>query len=571
MRRLVLLAAFAAAVVGVCCDAYGMSIADAKLLPDNSQVSLTGKVVSCAGSGFFYLEEDNRSSGVRVEKQAHGLTAGMRADVAGTINTKTGKERYIAASSAVQNGNGTVVPLSVSNKYIGGDDWFYNPTTGAGQRGASGTSGLNNVGLLVKIWGRFDQMDPTTFTVDDGSGMYIKCTVPQGFFLYSGWEYAAVTGAVGLYKLNSTVFLPVIAVTSVDVLLPTHAISIPGAPAGSLRPALSVPYAYSTSGAACSHGHPVEYSFDWGDGASSPWSTSTSAIHAWDTLGAKTVRVSARCQIAPSVTAISDGTTVEVQTSPCEMIYIPAGTFLMGTPGTGGDENPQHSVYLSGYWIGKYEVTRGEYRQFMDAGGYSNPAYWSSDGWSWKGSRTQPDYWAAQQTWGYPPGPFTQTDNHPVVGLRYYEAEAFCNWAGGHLPTEAQWEKAARWTGSYPNVCPWGDTWDSQKCNNWDDTLYPGYQTAPVGSYPSGASPYGCQDMAGNARELCLDWYYQWYYYEPPPGGWVDPQGPSSGTYRVLHGGSFYTSLSDCRCAARYWFYSPGGSTRFDVGFRLTR
>ena len=87
-----------------------------------------------------------------------------------------------------------------------------------------------------------------------------------------------------------------------------------------------------------------------------------------------------------------------------EMVYIPAGSFLMGNNGSEpyswDDELPQHSVYLSGYWIAKYEVTRGEYRRFIEAGGYSNPAYWSSAGWSWKvsNSRTEPRYWAAEQT-----------------------------------------------------------------------------------------------------------------------------------------------------------------------------
>lgn len=143
-------------------------------------------------------------------------------------------------------------------------------------------------------------------------------------------------------------------------------------------------------------------------------------------------------------------------------------------PASSADELPQHSVNLSGYSIGKYEVTRGQYRQFMNAGGYTNPAFWSSAGWAWKGTRTEPDYWAASQDWEYPYGDgsgwFTQTDDYPVVGITYYEAEAFCNLAGGHLPTEAQWEKAARWTGSYPNVYPWGDVWDAEKCNSRDDT-----------------------------------------------------------------------------------------------------
>ena len=273
------------------------------------------------------------------------------------------------------------------------------------------------------------------------------------------------------------------------------------------------------------------------------------------------------------------------------LIYIPAGRFLMGNSGVGDDavygnsnEFPQHSVNLSGYWIGKYEVTRGEYRQFMNAGGYSNSSYWSSDGWSWRvgTGRTEPDYWAASQDWydgcGHCSYAFTQTDNHPVVGVSYYEAEAFCNWAGGHLPTEAQWEKAARWTGSHPNVYPCGDTWDAEKCNNWYDhnAAGGGYemnQTAPVGSYPSGASPYGCQDMAGNAFERCKDWYGYSYYSQTPPGGWSDPQGPVSGEHRVMRSGgwSYYGDLYYLRCAYRNLDgYGPSYDW-YDYGFRLAR
>jgi len=271
--------------------------------------------------------------------------------------------------------------------------------------------------------------------------------------------------------------------------------------------------------------------------------------------------------------------------APMEMIYIPAGSFLMGTPDSYASyhaefEHPQHSVTLSGYWIGQHEVTRGEYRQFMNAGGYTNSAYWSTDGWSWKGSRTQPSlYWADSQEWGS--GWFTQTDNHPVVGVSYYEAEAFCNWAGGHLPTEAQWEKAARWTGTHPNIYPWGDAWDVEKCNTFLDHQGAGggylkFQSAPVGSYPSDVSPYGCQDMAGNVFEWCKDWFAIGYYSQIPTGGWIDPQGPEwfdSSTWRVLRGGSWYTpdfgEGVSTRCASRFdWhpsFYS------FDGGFRLAR
>ena len=272
-----------------------------------------------------------------------------------------------------------------------------------------------------------------------------------------------------------------------------------------------------------------------------------------------------------------------------DMITIPAGPFQMGNNGHEGYSNsnelPQHQVQLSEYQIGKYEVTRGEYRRFMTAGGYQNPAYWSADGWAWRGAsnRTQPDYWVPQQNWGSPPGTFTQTDAYPVVGVTYYEAEAFCNWAtassccGGapfHLPTEAQWEKAARWdvATSTPRTYPWGDLWDVSRCNNYYDTLFPRYQTAPVGSYinPSGASPYGCKDMAGNVWEWCKDWYGSAYYSQTPPGGWVDPQGPTTGSYRVLRGGGWSNDVPYCRCAYRYGL-NPPYLTDYGVGFRLAR
>ena len=238
-----------------------------------------------------------------------------------------------------------------------------------------------------------------------------------------------------------------------------------------------------------------------------------------------------------------------------EMIYIPAGSFLMGNNGSEpysyNDEFPQHSVYLSGYWIGKYEVTRGEYRRFMAATGRAAPAYWD-----------------AVQDWGT--GSFTQTEDHPVVGVTWYDAEAYCAWAGGHLPTEAQWEKAARWTGSYPNVYPWGNVWDAEKCNNWYDHNsagggYQRYQTAPVGSYPSGASPYGLQDMAGNVWEWVADWYVSY------PGS-TSPF-DYTGSYRVLRGGSWSYGADDydyTRCANR-GNTDPNYGGWNGSGFRLAR
>ncbi|MCX6344390.1 MAG: formylglycine-generating enzyme family protein [Armatimonadetes bacterium] len=262
-----------------------------------------------------------------------------------------------------------------------------------------------------------------------------------------------------------------------------------------------------------------------------------------------------------------------------EMINIPAGSFLMGTPKSFAathleNEHPQHSVTLSAYSIGKYEITRGQYREFMKAGGYSTQSYWSTAGWSWKvsNSRTEPSYWTAAQTWTTGQT-FTQTDNHPVVGVTYHEAEAFCNWAGGHLPTEAQWERAASWTGTHANIYPWGDVWDAEKCNNYNDHNsagggYQRYQTALVGSYPSGASPSGCLNMAGNVWEWCKDRYGDNYYYQSPTS---DPQGTTSvgGGFHVLRGAGWYGADSNSRCSYRMGNI-PNGSNSF-FGIRLVR
>lgn len=256
-----------------------------------------------------------------------------------------------------------------------------------------------------------------------------------------------------------------------------------------------------------------------------------------------------------------------------QMVYVPAGDFLMGSPSGVGNSNerPQHSVYLPGYWIGKHTVTRGEYRQFMESGGYEDSTYWSDEGWAWRSYyyRTEPAYWAPEQNWSS--GTFTQTDNHPVVGVSWYEAEAFCNWAGGKMPTEAQWEKGARWDAGlqHPRVYPWGDIWDAEKCNNRDDTLYVGAQTAPVASYPAGVSPYGLHDMAGNVSEWVYDWYSATYYSQTPPEGWIDPEGPTTGNYRVLRGGHFDSLQSFCRSA--YRSYGNHSALLGYCGFRVCR
>jgi gamma-glutamyl hercynylcysteine S-oxide synthase len=288
-----------------------------------------------------------------------------------------------------------------------------------------------------------------------------------------------------------------------------------------------------------------------------------------------------------------------------EMVTIPAGSFMMGNNGHEGyggpEELPQHLVYLPTYQIGKYEVTRGEYRNFMEAGGYTNSSYWSAEGWKWKESdvidyagmygqvthtvrpnnqvkRGEPEHWAAEQEWighGYDHPRFTQTDKHPVVGVTYYEAEAYCKWAGGRLPTEAEWEKAARWDekNRRANTWPWGDTWDAEKCNNpFDHNVagggYKKNQSAPVGSYPSGASPYGCMDMVGNAYEWVAAWAIS-YPGNPKPYDHTQ-------AFRLVKGGCWDDGPLSVRCAYRDWYLPPssGGIGPGDsdyIGFRVAR
>ena len=217
-----------------------------------------------------------------------------------------------------------------------------------------------------------------------------------------------------------------------------------------------------------------------------------------------------------------------------EMVYVPAGEFLMGSPeGTGNDdEHPQRRVYLDGFWIDKTEVTVAQYRRFCQATGRQMP---DAPPWGWQ-------------------------DDHPVVNVTWNDAAAYAAWAGERLPTEAEWEKAAR--GTDGRQYPWGNGWDAGKCANNSST------TKAVGSYPSGASPYGALDMAGNVMEWCADWYDVSYYGTAPSR---NPVGPLSGNWMVLRGGSWpYDHASDFRCAARRYFTGPDCRTG-DCGFRCVR
>jgi len=229
-----------------------------------------------------------------------------------------------------------------------------------------------------------------------------------------------------------------------------------------------------------------------------------------------------------------------------ETVWVPAGTFLMGTsdrqaqtfvkqhPGaTTGPEKPQRQVYLDGYWVYKHEVTVAQFAKFCTATKHIMPK--------------QP--WAG---WGVGAAP-----GAPVVGVSWFDARLYAEWAGMGLPTEAQWEKAAR--GTDGRAYPWGNEWGPKKCNVC-------VSAAPraVGAWPDDRSPYGVMDMAGSAKEWCSDWYDKHYYHVSPPA--KNPQGPSTGRFRVQRGSSWQGSSGDAPCSRR-GFGNPNHAYS-DYGFR---
>jgi formylglycine-generating enzyme required for sulfatase activity len=198
------------------------------------------------------------------------------------------------------------------------------------------------------------------------------------------------------------------------------------------------------------------------------------------------------------------------------MVLVPGGAFPMGSPSGAGreDERPQHNVYLATYWIDQTEVTNGMYQKCVSAGVCSEPHLFSS--------MTRDSYY------GNP-----EFDNYPVINVDWFQAGDYCAWAGRSLPTEAQWEKAAKGTSS--RLYPWegNEIIPGNVQANYNNNIG---DTTEVGSFPRGASPYGALDMAGNVWEWTADFYDAGYYSKSPLD---EPLGPSGGSSRVIRGGSW--------------------------------
>jgi formylglycine-generating enzyme required for sulfatase activity len=236
-------------------------------------------------------------------------------------------------------------------------------------------------------------------------------------------------------------------------------------------------------------------------------------------------------------------------------VLVPAGEFQMGSSQEDIEyvrhlcsdcdfsrEQPQHSVFLDEFHIGKYEVTERQYAQCVKA----------------RICRAVPDLGKGKEL-------------HPVVNVTWYDAKEFCEWLGGRLPTEAEWEKAASWDdqAKTKRIQPWGDAMNCSYANYYGKdggSDYCAGNTTPVGSYESGKGPYGLYDMAGNVWEWVNDWYSDTYYQNSPS---ANPVGPDSGQVRVLRGGSWGNNGKDVRSAGRNWNYPTNAFNT--VGFRCAR
>ena len=231
--------------------------------------------------------------------------------------------------------------------------------------------------------------------------------------------------------------------------------------------------------------------------------------------------------VSPLITEITDSKGVS-------MVLVPRGEFTMGSSIGEPSEMPPHLVYLDNYYIDKFEVTNALYKVCVDQGKCGLPFKVIDF--------NNPDY-----------------SQNPVVFIDWSPASQYCEWRGAHLPTEAEWEKAAR--GIDERTYPWGEGISEMYANY--DGYVAGGKTTPVGQYERGKSIYGAYDLAGNVWEWVADWYAEDYYSISPSSG---PHGPRTGNYRVVRGGAFDSKEELVRTFSRTWFYANQSNS--SIGFR---
>ena len=232
--------------------------------------------------------------------------------------------------------------------------------------------------------------------------------------------------------------------------------------------------------------------------------------------------------------------TASAETQEMPMAVVPAGEFIMGSQGGPADEQPAHRVYVDAFFMDKYEVSVGQYAEFLKATSLEAPPDWDI--------MNQP-----------------QHQKRPVVNMDWADAATYCKWAGKRLPTEAEWEKAAR--GTDGRIYPWGNETPTGLHANFGKKEWNNHAALlPVGKLEDGKSPYGIYDMAGNAWEWVSDWYDHDYYKNSPS---QNPAGPSSTKFKVLRGGSWSNTQDDLRSANPH-IYDPA-SRYHNVGFRCAK
>jgi formylglycine-generating enzyme required for sulfatase activity len=259
---------------------------------------------------------------------------------------------------------------------------------------------------------------------------------------------------------------------------------------------------------------------------------------------------------APSATPVPTPEPVVDETTGARLIYVPGGIFRMGDNDGESDESPSHIVKLDPYFIDETEVTNGQYAYCVDEGVCNPPS--------------RPGATLHRAYFGDP-----AFDDYPVIFVNWFDARNYCAWRGARLPSEAEWERAAAYdpVQAIKYRYPWGDEFDGTSVN-FCDTNCPQVDkniefddkhndTAPVATFPDGASPFGVYDMAGNVMEWVSDWYDPRYYRESTD---TNPLGPLEGEFKSLRGGSWLSSENEVRTSGRS-SYLPSVS-RANLGFR---